>query len=252
MTKPSPNAARSARVALHHRDLEILEFILRRRIETLDTLTERYFNTTKTARNRLRALERAGYLERTGFETPDRARTSAYHLGSRAPAALRLRSLAGDLLGPGSHKELARGAIPHQLQVNRAADLLGTDLIPEALLGCQDTDRQHRPDGGYQAAAADPHGRALVLLEVDLGHYSRQRILGKVATFTTHPDAIGVLFVTTTPQRADLIAHWITHTHGEQIMKRIQVLTFNELRGHQDSLNKSLAPEHEPSSLLYG
>lgn len=242
MAKRQPSARK---VRLHQRDLEILEFVLTRRIETLDALTARYFNTKKRAYNRLGELARAGYLKRIPIDQDNRI-TSAYHLGRSGPSALRLRSLAGDAV---SHGPPVQTSFPHQLQVNRAADQLGVELIAEGLLGCEHAARQHRPDGGYQALSADAHGRQLVLLEVDLGHYSRARVLGKTATFVEHPDARGVLFLTANQGRADLIARWIREAHGEAIMDRVQVLTFDELAA--GGLDHRLAPDSDGQIRLY-
>ncbi len=237
--------AATRRIHLHQRDLEILEFVLTRRIETLDALTQRYFNTKKRAYNRLGELSRAGYLQRIPIEQESRL-TSAYHLGHKGRPALRLRSLAADAIPSGPPTQTS---IPHQLQVNRAADQLGIELIAEGLLGCEHAARHHRPDGGYQARTADPDGRQLVLLEVDLGHYSRARVLGKTATFVEHPDARGVLFLTANQARADLIARWIREAHGEAIMDRVQVLTFDELAA--GGLDHRLAPDSDGQIRLY-
>lgn len=229
--------ARARGVHLTRRDLAILEELATRRVDTIDALHARHFAglTRKRARNRLGELAAAGYLSRQELPQPDRAPLSVYTLGRSAPAALRLRSLGGEhFRGRRFTPALRETSIPHQLAVNRVGDVLRTALIPEHLLevGGRD-DRQHRPDAAYRAAAADERGRDLVLVEVDLGHYTRSRILAKVQTFLEHREARSTLFVTTTSERAELIARWIRDAHGAAVMERIQLCTLDELEhGH--------------------
>src|SRR4051794_27427935 len=96
------------RVALHRRDVEVLELLADRQVETLDELHRRYWpsNVRKTARNRLNVLARAGYLEHV-VRTDDVAAAGRaagrpagqhlYLLGPKAATALRRRG-RGDAL----------------------------------------------------------------------------------------------------------------------------------------------------------
>ena len=69
-----------------------------------------------------------------------------------------------------------------------------------------------------------------MFLEVDLGHYSRQRILGKVDAFLDHPDARSILFVAHNERRSSITSQWIREKYGEAIMDRVQPLTFDQIR----------------------
>lgn len=224
------------------RDTRIFEDLLDRRADTLGSLHERHFpnNARESARNRLGALAAWGYLERCSLpHMPDALAhpgdqqgvwTSAYTLTPKAVAALRRRSLAGSTLRGRSVKvEIAEPAIPHQLAVTRIADILGAGVTAEHLLEGAPAHRRHRPDAAY-LSQPDRRGRSIVMLEVDLGHYSRQRILGKVEAFLADPDAKAVLFACPTDLRAGWVARAIREVHGEQAMDRIQILSFHQIR----------------------
>jgi Replication-relaxation len=191
----------------------------------------------KTARNRLGQLSAAGYLRRVDSEALHPAggatrQQSAYVLGPRAPAALRLRSLTAP------RPRHAPSHVAHQLAVNQVADWLGARLLPE-----HDTSAasRHRADGAY-IAAPDAQGRTLVLLEVDLGHYTRKRVLGKLAAFLAHPDASAIVLATPTWERAAQIGRWAREAHGEEVMRRVHPLTFEQVR------RGLLPPELAPSA----
>lgn len=224
------------KTALTTRDLDLLAELVERRCESLTYLQDRFFGGVwKTAINRLRRLELAGYVSREeikSIESPDRFH-SVYTLGPAARAALRNRDAYGSeaLRGRRFNIALRDTSMPHQIATNRVGDWLGARLIPEHLLSPHAPDAQrHRPDAVYRAAQPDSAGRQLVFLEVDLGWYSRQRILGKVDAFLARPDARSILFVTPTPERAALIGDWIRAEHGDTMMRRIQPLTFAQIR----------------------
>jgi hypothetical protein len=128
--------------------------------------------------------------------------------------------------------------------VNQVADWLGARLLPE-----HDTSAasRHRADGAY-ATAPDTAGRTLVLLEVDLGHYTRQRVLGKLAAFLAHPDASAIVLATPTRERATQIGRWAREAHGEQVIARVHPLTFEQLR--RGLLPRELAPAEVEHKLL--
>jgi hypothetical protein len=232
---------RKRRLRITPRDTEIFEDLLNRRADTLASLHQRHFATNQkdSARNRLGQLCAWGYLERCSVpHMPDAlahpadtgAWTSAYTLTPKAVAALRRRSLAGSTLRGRSVKvDIAEPAIPHQLAVTRIADILGATLTCEHLLEASAGQRRHRPDGAYPTAP-DRHGRSVVMLEVDLGHYSRQRILGKVDAFLADPDAKGVLFACPTDIRAAWVARAIRDAHGQHAMDRLQILSFQQIK----------------------
>src|SRR5688572_17229671 len=130
------SVARRTRIHLHARDVQILEQLAVRGVETLAFLHAEHFagRSRKRAVNRLGDLAAHGYLVRHPLPIPGGGYVNTYALGPKAPAALRLRSLAGEHFAGGRRPALAASSIPHQLAVNRVADALGTTLIPEHLL----------------------------------------------------------------------------------------------------------------------
>lgn len=227
-------------VHLHRRDIELLELLAERRVETLAALHERLWPnaTRKTAHKRLWQLSQAGYLQHLArYDDADTSRTAGgrpaaqhlYLLGAKAPTALRLRDSQAHLLARRRVKAgMPDGLIDHQLATNRVGDWLGTRLMSEtdAAAGLE---RRLRPDAAYRATADDA-GRDIVLIEVDLGHYSRSRVLDKLQGFFEHPDARSILFATPAEDRADQIARWIREAYGPEGMRRVQVFSFDELR----------------------
>jgi hypothetical protein len=224
------------KTALTLRDLQLLRELVERRTETLGYLQDRYFGgVRKTALNRLRRLELGGFVVREQVETIDAPGrlTNVYTLGAAARKALMNRN-------PDSSEAwrarrwsptLRETSMPHQVATNRVGDWLGARLLPEHLLPVHEPNAQrHRPDAVYRAAAPDAQGRQLVFLEVDLGHYSRQRILGKVDAFLAHSQARSILFVAPTAERVAAISGWIRDQYGEGFMDRVQPLTFQQIR----------------------
>lgn len=229
-------------VRLRARDLDLFETLLERRVETLGHLHRIVFpdNARKTARNRLVRLQQGGYIDRLATEgLPEdllapgdfnHPVVSVYRLTPKGIAALRLRHRAGaQLRGGPSPAALSEASIPHQLAVNRAGDWLAAHLIGEHQIEGTGRDRRHRPDAAYRVTP-DEQGRDLVLVEVDLGNYTRGRILGKIATFLTNERARAALIVTPDQDRAAKVATWIRQRHGDGVMRRLKVLTFDELR----------------------
>lgn len=224
-----------------------MELLAAHQIETLAHLHELHWAdcARKSAYNRLRALAKAGYLAHIKRPHADETKTwvdvrpPAEHLfclGPKAPVALRLRGRESEALA----RRHRRGGIPaalidHQLATNRVAEILGVRLeqLPET--GQRVRDR-HRPDGYYHAAP-DELGRDLVLVEIDLGHYSRDRILGKALAFFGHEQARSILFATSTTERADLVARWLRERYGP--LERIDVCSIAELKADRTTL----APE---------
>jgi hypothetical protein len=226
------------KVALRQRDVELLSLLVERRAETLDYLHARFFGdwTLKPARNRLARLCKAGYLHResVSLHGTDGRLESVYTLGPRAKAALVLRRAAAAEAFDGRrfNPTLRSASLDHQILTNRVGDWLGADLRHEHLLpahGKGDAFR-HRPDAVYTAAQADAQGRRTVFLEVDLGHYSRERILGKVKAFLANDDARTIVFASPTPGRAALVNSWVRDVYGDAIGRRMQTLTFDQLR----------------------
>lgn len=198
-----PDRRPRRRVSLQKRDLFILETLVVRRAETLDELHRLAFGdrSRKRAINRLGELAAGGYLQRVSVEVLGAdAPQSVYTLGPRAKRALELRSLASEHFRYRRFNPILRdSSIPHQIATNRVADWLGADLIPEHLLPAKDAAAaRHRPDGIYQTATPDKQGRTAVFLEVDLGHYSRARIIGKARAFLEDPEARMMVFVSPT------------------------------------------------------
>lgn len=240
MSNRAPRPRR--RVRLTARDLQILEQLMNRKAESLDALHRQFWapgTRPDTARYRLQRLAGWGFIDKHALqhrhqpllppEQEDNGWVTAYTLTPKGTAALRRRTLAGSTLRGRSIKgDIDDTAIPHQLAVNRVADLLGTPVVAEHLIEIQG-DRRHRPDATY-TAAPDSRGHTTVMLEVDLGHYSRKRILGKLATFLADPDAKAVLFACPTEERAGWIAVTLREAHGDRIMDRVQALSFAQIR----------------------
>ncbi len=194
------------RVRLTTRDLQIFEQLLNSRAETLGTLHEQHWppgTERDSARHRLSRLAAWGFLDKHGLEhvhpnlihpndNPDGSGwITVYTLTPKGVNALRRRSLAGSVLrGRSINGDLDQAAIPHQLAGNRIGRLLDTRLTADHLIEVTG-DRRHRPDATY-TADPDDRGRTIVTLEIDLGHYSRKRILGKLVTFLTDPDTRSV------------------------------------------------------------
>ena len=242
--------ARRRGIHLHARDLAVLETLAVRRAETLPWLHNQLFAglSRKRARNRLGDLVAHGYL--TKITQPDlgehdhapQRSGAVYLLGPRAPAALKLRSLTGEQLhGRRALPTLRDTSVPHQLAVNRVGDALGVQLIPEHALELRGVEHRHRPDGAYRSHP-DELGRDLVFVEVDLGHYSRARLLGKLRAFLDHGDARSILIAAPTEQRAELIAQWARERYGNHVIDRVQLFTIAELHA-----GARLAPGTEPA-----
>jgi hypothetical protein len=221
-------------VRLHSRDLEVLDLIADRRVETLGALHKKLWPdcTRKSAYNRLGQLAAAGYLDHHLRPDPI-ARASVdrrpsqhiYILGPKAPAAMRLRNR--DTRKLVAH-QLPGSFIDHQLATNRVGDWLGIRLIGE-IEASAGLDSRHRPDAAYHASR-DHTGRDLMLLEVDLGHYSRQRITAKVEGFRKHPHARGIVFACPTDDRAWQVKEWISDRFGSGFMRRCQVFSFDDIQ----------------------
>lgn len=236
-------AKHQKKIRLTTRDVQILEELMNRRTESLGMLHHRYWapgTNRDSARHRLTRLVAWGFIDKhalqhahAGLLHPsdnDNGWGTVYTLTPKGTAALRRRSIAGSALRGRSIKgDIDEAVIPHQLAVNRVADLLGTTLIAEHLIELQG-DRRHRPDATYAAAPDDETGRSTVMLEIDLGHYSRKRILGKLNTFLADPDAKGVLFACPTQTRAAWVAQTLRNSRGDRIMDRVQVLSFEQVR----------------------
>ena len=238
-------------VALNRRDIAILNLLVERRVETLDYLHETLFpgRSRKRVLNRLGDLARHGYLERLSVSLleGDGRPESVYRLGPRAKTALELRSALGAdaFRGRRFNPTLRDSSIDHQVMTNRVADWIGAALTPEHLLpaGGRGDAYRHRPDGTYVTARPDAQGRQLVFLEVDLGHYSRDRLLGKVKAFLHHPSAASMLIAAPTRQRTRQIATWVRDAYGDAMLgHRVLPLTFDQIKS-----GELLGPSFEPA-----
>ncbi|MEJ7891403.1 MAG: replication-relaxation family protein [Solirubrobacteraceae bacterium] len=221
---------------LHSRDVQVLELLADRRVETLAVLQEKLWPgcARKSAYNRLGQLARAGYLEHLVRPDPvprpsahRRPSQHLYILGPKAPTAMRIRNRDTRKLAA---RRMPAAYIDHQLATNRVGDWLGTRLLGEMEVSAGQ-DSRFRADAGYRAAQ-EVSGRDLVLVEVDLGHYSRTRILAKIEGFKQHPQARGVLFACPTDERAKNVSAWISERYGTGFMRRCQVFSFRELQNH--------------------
>lgn len=235
MSSPTahPGRAPGRRVALQRRDLQILEELLLRRAETLEHLQQRFFAdaSRKRALNRLGELSAAGFVARHWVVLyGELDARSVYTLGPRAKSALQLRSLASEaFLGRRFEPVLRCSSIPHQIVTNRVADQLGVTLVPEHLLPAAPSGPRSRPDGAYLTSDADRNGRRAVLLEIDLGHYSRKRLIDKVAAFLQHSQARAMVFVCPGPTRVSAIIKTLRPRFGEDVFNVVDLLTFDEI-----------------------
>jgi hypothetical protein len=229
-------------VQLQARDIALLEFLLDRKVATLDTLHQALFpaRIRKGAANRLGELARAGYITRipAAHVTADGQVLTVYRLGPKAPAALRQFSLAARSLDDLALRPIHRLSIPRQLVVNQVADWLGTSLnLPRHDHGA----RGDEPDGAYLARDPDHNGRRVVLVQLDLGNPPRERVLDTVRAFFSDPDARSLIYATPSTRRANLTANWIRNAYGENVMNRIQPLSFAELE-HGGLLDRGTEP----------
>lgn len=248
------------RLRLNSRDVAILGMLLERRAETLGYLHAAHFPRAKRkiARNRLGQLVRHGYLSRIPIHelephlrAPDDGEheVSVYTLTNKGLTALRIRAADGDSLqGLELGAQLREPSVRHQLAVNRTGDILGTRLLAEHQIDHPAGEHRHRADAAWHAAP-DHRGRTLVLLEIDNGNYTRQRILGKVDAFLAHPDARAAVFVCPDALRAKRVHRWIKEQHGDTHASRIQVLTLTEL-AHGGRLDPQLTPQGNPTAPL--
>lgn len=241
MSSAASDRVMARKVHLHARDLEIIETLLERRVETLDWLHGTFWpeHQRVTARNRLNELHRAGYVQRISRVQPGRAPEEKgrqpletfFAIGPKAAAALRLRGMAGEhLRGVRLRPGLPDSQLDHQLMVNRVGDWLGAKFLPGAAPGGPARGHRHRPDAAYRAREADDAGRDVVLVEIDLGHYSRQRILAKVATFLANREARAILFAVPSRARGFEVARWVREHYGREVMDRVRVRDFASLR----------------------
>lgn len=247
----SPTRRKS--VHLMRRDLRLMEQLVLRRAATLDDLHAAWFAglSRKRALNRLGELASAGFLHRVTLAVPDalagpEREQSVYTLGPRARAALELRSLSSEHFRYRRWNPVLRdSSIPHQLVVNRVCDLLGVDAVPEHLLPPAENRAamQHKPDAIWEREADDGERQTKVLLEVDLGHYSRERIKGKVQSFRRDEEASHLLLVTHTTERADQIARWL---NTERFGAAITIASLSELIADPQLARNALPARRQP------
>lgn len=221
---------------LHARDLYVLRLLADRRAEQLEQIAAEHFPSRNRARDRLSQHARAGLVERVlvqDFQTPGRF-VNAYTLTRKGSAALRRRVVLPAAPTDRRHNPPAAAVIPHQLAVNHAGRLIGATLTPDHHIALPpQASSHHRPDAAYSAATPDDEGRRQILLEVDLGHYNRDRVVNKLAGFLANPDAKGVLFVVPNDERLELISRWAREAYGSAIYPRLGIYTFADLEdGH--------------------
>lgn len=229
MGTTSTTDRKPCRVSLQQRDLAVMESLVLLRAETLDELHATHFAglSRKRAVNRLAQLARAGFLSPADVVLFGETKlTRVYTLGPKARTALERRTLSAEHFRFRRWNPTLRDAsIPHQVAVNRLGRMIGAPLLPEHLLPVVEKNgARHRPDAVIEGI--DLEGRSRLLgIEVDLGHYSKERILGKHKTWSQYPDHGTLLFVVPDQQRADRVRGWIGGP-----AHHVKVLTFDELR----------------------
>lgn len=210
------------RVSLQIRDLAIMESLVQLRAATLDDLHRAHFPglSRKRAVNRLAQLARAGMLAPADVVLHDEtATTRVYTLGPRARTALERRTLSSEHFRYRRWNPTLRdSSIPHQIVVNRLAGKIGGAAIPEHLLPVPGKNAaRNRPDAVIEGV--DVAGRARMLgLEVDLGHYSRDRIVGKAEAWRTYPEAGPLLIVVPDVARANKVNRWVRDRHNIHLL----------------------------------
>jgi hypothetical protein len=90
---------------------------------------------------------------------------------------------------------------------------------------------RRRPDGVDAAGPGRRQGSDLVFLEVDLGSYSRERVLGKVRAFRESERARSILIVTPTPERAQIVVASVRDAYGPAALDEMRPLSFEEVQG---------------------
>lgn len=205
------------------------------RAETLDELHSRFFAglLRKRAVNRLAQLAGAGYLHKAdlvlfGEESP----TRVYTLGPKARRELERLSLSSEhFLNRRWNPTLRDSSIPHQVFVNRVTRMIGGEVVPEHLLPVAGKDAaRNRPDAAIHGI--DREGRpALLAIEVDLGHYSRERIVAKSRAWNRLPDTGALIFVVPTEARARQVKRWLGSPYS-------RVFTPDELRAHVERVRR--------------
>lgn len=230
---------RSRKTHLTQRDLQVMEHLVVRRAETLTALHAGFFAglSRKRALNRLGELAGDGYLQRVTLAVPDELgctprEQSVYTLGPKARVALELRSLSSEHFRFRRWNPILRdSSIPHQLATNRVVDLLRADQVPEHLLPPADNKdaMRHKPDAIWERPGATEAEAGTVLLEVDLGHYSRERILGKLRAFAARPGATAMLLVVPDAERVAQLRRWIGEDRALSSRRDFNILSFDEL-----------------------
>lgn len=242
MASRSRNAPSSARVSLQKRDLAIMESLVQLRAATLDQLHREHFPglTRKRAINRLGQLARAGMLAPAdvvlhGASAP----TRVYTLGPKARTALERRSLSSEYFRYRRWNPTLRdSSIPHQLVVNRLTGALDGTTVPEHLLPVPDKNAaRNRPDAVVEGVDVDGATRWLGL-EVDLGHYSRERIVGKVKAWRSYPEAATLIIVVPDEARRRRVQSWVVHESGVCVW----VITTDKF---YEELDYALSPQSE-------
>ncbi len=243
------------------RDVSVFELLVARRVETLDALHELAFPgvSRKRALNRLGELVSSGFLDRRSAVLPgsDSLR-SVYFLTPRGRAALQLRGSVGhsDWLRTRQWKlDLGEASIPHQIITNRVCDWLGAHAMPEHLLPPVRPINGRpgpRPDAIYQAREADADDRKLVWLEVDLGHYNKQRIIQKVTAGVRDEESRFLLIACPTPERKKQVLSMIIQRFDHNLWDHVAVMSFDEIRaGEAPDNNPGLLPTDEIPTMLY-
>lgn len=248
---------------LTRRDIEVFARLLERRVDTIGNLHQACFSdwTYKSTRTKFARLTNGGFIEKHELpDLPARLRgpsdqrtdgiTVAYTLTARGIEALRRRSVHGEHLRGRRIRAVHDTSLPHELAVAHVGDQLGVSLIGDHLRRAGRGQGRHRPDAAYRAANPQGGGRNLVLVEVDLGHYRRDRIAAKGKAFLEDPEAQGALFVVATDERAAWVMRALADAHGERMLDRVQVLTFADLHD-PDALQDDLRPERpqDPGAL---
>jgi hypothetical protein len=215
----------------------------------------------KRALNRLGELTSAGYLDRRSVELPGHSGLqSVYFLTSRGRTALSLRSEeASAWFAPRQWKlHLGEPSIPHQVITNRVCDWMGAHAIPEHLLppiSRRELGRRaksfRRPDAVFEAVEGRD-GNRLVWLEVDLGHYTRQRIIEKVEGYLEARQAGFMLIACPTDAREEWLVDVLVKQFTGSIWERLDVRTFQKLRqGGPPDGDEKLRPSSKVPTMFY-
>ncbi len=186
-----------------------------------------------SAERRFRTLVSGGYIDKLpyfeGSNGGDATLKTAYALGGRGEAVLRRQTHVPLPERTGKRKP-AQSSVAHQLATNRVARDLEKRFYPEHLSNGDQPktkSRRNRPDATFECSP-DSKGRFYVAVEIDLGHYNRQRVLDKVRAFKEEKGSREMWWVAPTEDRRDQLREWFWDSDVGDL-EGVRFFTFDEI-----------------------